>query len=95
MAASLAMLQVNLLLSLSGRSPDSFVMNDLMRLPLGILSELDSSELVQSSGARTLWQERPPPPPSGFLPFLVSVLGAGNSRWELLGQSSAWLSWQA
>jgi putative Mg2+ transporter-C (MgtC) family protein len=38
LAACLAMLQVNLLLPLAGRSSDSFVMNDLMRLPLGILS---------------------------------------------------------
>lgn len=37
-AACIAMLQVNLLLPLAGRRPDSFVMNDLMRLPLGILS---------------------------------------------------------
>jgi putative Mg2+ transporter-C (MgtC) family protein len=38
LAACVAMLQVNLLLSLAGRASDSFVMNDLMRLPLGILS---------------------------------------------------------
>ena len=38
LAACLAMLQVNLLLPLAGRRTDSFVMNDLMRLPLGILS---------------------------------------------------------
>jgi putative Mg2+ transporter-C (MgtC) family protein len=38
LAASVAMLQVNLLLPLAGRSADSFVMNDLMRLPLGILT---------------------------------------------------------
>ena len=38
LAACIAMLQVNLLLSLRGRTSDSFVMNDLMRLPLGILS---------------------------------------------------------
>jgi putative Mg2+ transporter-C (MgtC) family protein len=38
MAACLAMVQVNQLLSLAGRASDSFVMNDLMRLPLGILS---------------------------------------------------------
>jgi putative Mg2+ transporter-C (MgtC) family protein len=38
MAASVAMLQMNYLLTLSGRSSDSFVMNDLMRLPLGILT---------------------------------------------------------
>jgi putative Mg2+ transporter-C (MgtC) family protein len=38
LAASLAMIQVNLLLPLAGRGTDSFVMNDLMRLPLGILT---------------------------------------------------------
>jgi hypothetical protein len=38
MAACVAMLQVNLLLPLAGRPSDSFIMNDLMRLPLGILS---------------------------------------------------------
>jgi putative Mg2+ transporter-C (MgtC) family protein len=38
LAASIAMLQVNALLNLQGRPPSSFVMNDLMRLPLGILT---------------------------------------------------------
>jgi putative Mg2+ transporter-C (MgtC) family protein len=38
LAATFAMLQVNLLLPLAGRPGNSFVMNDLMRLPLGILS---------------------------------------------------------
>ncbi|MGH6789966.1 MAG: MgtC/SapB family protein [Pseudolabrys sp.] len=38
LAAAIAMLQVNYLLTLAGRHPDSFVMNDLMRLPLGILT---------------------------------------------------------
>jgi len=38
LAASVAMIQVNLLLPLAGRHTDSFVMNDLMRLPLGILT---------------------------------------------------------
>jgi len=32
------MLQVNYLLTLTGRTPNSFIMNDLMRLPLGILT---------------------------------------------------------
>jgi putative Mg2+ transporter-C (MgtC) family protein len=36
--ASITMIQVNVLLAMSGRSSDSFVMNDLMRLPLGILT---------------------------------------------------------
>jgi putative Mg2+ transporter-C (MgtC) family protein len=38
LAASVAMIQVNLLLPTSGRTSDSFIMNDLMRLPLGILT---------------------------------------------------------
>jgi putative Mg2+ transporter-C (MgtC) family protein len=38
LAASVAMIQVNLLLPTAGRHPDSFVMNDPMRLPLGILT---------------------------------------------------------
>ncbi len=38
LAAAVAMLQVNYLLALAGRPGDSFVMNDLMRLPLGILT---------------------------------------------------------
>src|SRR6202012_2280600 len=38
LASAVAMLQVNYLLPLAGRSTDSFVMNDLMRLPLGILT---------------------------------------------------------
>jgi len=38
LAATLAMLQVNLLLPMRGKAPDSFNVMDLMRLPLGILS---------------------------------------------------------
>ena len=38
LAAALSMIQVNLLLAMDGRPGNSFVMLDLMRLPLGILS---------------------------------------------------------
>lgn len=38
LAASLSMIQANLLLGVVGKAPDSFVVLDLMRLPLGILS---------------------------------------------------------
>lgn len=38
LAASVAMIQANILLSVGGRSPDSFGVMDLMRLPLGILT---------------------------------------------------------
>jgi len=38
LAASVAMIQVNLLLPMAGKASDSFITNDLMRLPLGILT---------------------------------------------------------
>jgi putative Mg2+ transporter-C (MgtC) family protein len=38
LAASVAMIQANILLSVGGRTADSFGMMDLMRLPLGILT---------------------------------------------------------
>src|SRR5580704_14441663 len=38
LAAAVSMIQVNLLLGVAGKPPDSFVMMDLMRLPLGILT---------------------------------------------------------
>ena len=38
LAASLSMIQVNLLMGVTGKAPNSFVVMDLMRLPLGILS---------------------------------------------------------
>src|ERR1700744_1019950 len=38
LAACFSMLQMNLLLDTVGKPPDSFVVMDLMRLPLGILS---------------------------------------------------------
>lgn len=37
-AAAVSMIQANLLLATSGRASDSFIMLDLMRLPLGVLS---------------------------------------------------------
>jgi putative Mg2+ transporter-C (MgtC) family protein len=38
LAASISMIQVNLLMPTTGKTPDSFVVFDLMRLPLGILT---------------------------------------------------------
>lgn len=38
LAASVAMIQVNLFLPMAGKPSDSFVTNDLMRFPLGILT---------------------------------------------------------
>lgn len=65
LAASLAMLQVNILLSQSGKPDDSFVMLDLMRLPLGILSGvgfIGAGAILRKDGlvtgvttAATLW----------------------------------------
>ena len=38
LAAAISMVQVNMLLNMQGEEPDSLVVLDLMRLPLGILS---------------------------------------------------------
>src|SRR5579885_724104 len=65
LAAAIAMIEVNALLPLAGRTSDSFVMLDLMRLPLGILSGMGfigagaivrREQLVQGvTTAATLW----------------------------------------
>jgi putative Mg2+ transporter-C (MgtC) family protein len=65
LAATVAMLQVNVMLATGGRKADSFIMLDLMRLPLGILSGigfigagaiLRKGDLVQGvTTAATLW----------------------------------------
>jgi putative Mg2+ transporter-C (MgtC) family protein len=65
LAASVAMLQVNILLPMAGRASDSFVMNDLMRLPLGILTGVGfigagaimrrGSLVIGVTTAATLW----------------------------------------
>ncbi len=41
LAASVAMIQANILLSASGKTPQSFAVMDLMRLPLGILTGVE------------------------------------------------------
>lgn len=65
LAASVAMIQTNILLPLSGKTPESFAVMDLMRLPLGILTGvgfigggtiLKKGDLVSGvTTAATLW----------------------------------------
>ena len=65
LAAAISMIQVNLLLPIAGKPSASFVMLDLMRLPLGVLSGMDfigagaivrRNDLVQGvTTAATLW----------------------------------------
>jgi putative Mg2+ transporter-C (MgtC) family protein len=65
LAASVAMIQVNILLPTAGRAQDSFVMNDPLRLPLGILTGVGfigggailrrGSIIVGVTTAATLW----------------------------------------
>lgn len=65
LAASVAMIQTNLLLPVAGKEPGSFVTMDLMRLPLGILSGvgfLGAGAIIRRSDrvrgvttAATLW----------------------------------------
>jgi putative Mg2+ transporter-C (MgtC) family protein len=65
LAAAVAMIQANILLSIAGRTPESFGVMDLMRLPLGILTGvgfigggaiLRRGELITGvTTAATLW----------------------------------------
>ncbi|HEX3868334.1 MAG TPA: MgtC/SapB family protein [Gemmatimonadaceae bacterium] len=65
LAASLSMIQANLLMSTVGKAQDSFVVLDLMRLPLGILSGMGfigagailrkDSVVLGVTTAATLW----------------------------------------
>jgi putative Mg2+ transporter-C (MgtC) family protein len=85
LAACLAMLQVNSLLPLAGRASNSFVMNDLMRLPLGILSGMGfigagaivskDSLVVGVTTAATLW----------FLTVIGLCFGGGEVALGLAG----------
>jgi putative Mg2+ transporter-C (MgtC) family protein len=85
LAACIAMLQVNLLLPLAGRSSDSFVMNDLMRLPLGILSGMGfigagaivrrDNFVVGVTTAASLW----------FLTVIGLCIGGGQIALGLVG----------
>lgn len=65
LAAAISMIQVNLLLPVSGKASDSYVVMDLMRLPLGILSGMGfigagailrrDSVVLGVTTAATLW----------------------------------------
>jgi putative Mg2+ transporter-C (MgtC) family protein len=89
LAACIAMLQVNLLLPLAGRPPDSFVMNDLMRLPLGILSGMGfigagaivrrNNFVVGVTTAATMW----------LLTVLGLCFGGGQVKLGLVGTGLA------
>jgi putative Mg2+ transporter-C (MgtC) family protein len=70
LAASIAMLLANLLLGTTGKTPDSYVQLDMMRLPLGTLTGvgfigagtiLRREDLVIGvTRAATLWLPTPP-----------------------------------
>jgi putative Mg2+ transporter-C (MgtC) family protein len=85
MAACIAMLQVNLLLPLAGRAANSFVMNDLMRLPLGTLSGIGfigggaivrrDNFVVGVTTAATMW----------FLTVIGLCIGGGQIALGLVG----------
>ncbi|HEX4142855.1 MAG TPA: MgtC/SapB family protein [Pirellulales bacterium] len=65
LAAAISMIMVNLMMATAGRHPDSFIMLDLMRLPLGILSGMGfigagailrrGSAVLGVTTAATLW----------------------------------------
>ncbi len=85
LAACLAMIQGNLLLPMSGKTPSSFAVMDLMRLPLGILSGMGfigagailrrDNIVVGVTTAATLW----------FVTVLGLCFGGGQIRLGLTG----------
>ncbi|MBV8821017.1 MAG: MgtC/SapB family protein, partial [Acidobacteriaceae bacterium] len=84
-AASLSMILANLLASTAGKTPDSFVQLDMMRLPLGILSGMGfigAGAILRRAGhiagittAATLW----------FLTVIGLCFGAGKIALGLTG----------
>jgi putative Mg2+ transporter-C (MgtC) family protein len=80
LAASVSMILVNLMMASDGRHPDSFIMLDLMRLPLGILSGMGfigagailrrGSAVLGVTTAATLW----------FVTMMGLCFGAGQHR---------------
>jgi putative Mg2+ transporter-C (MgtC) family protein len=78
LAASVSMIQVNLLIATTGKTPDSFAVFDLMRLPLGVLTGmgfigagaiLKRGDMVQGvTTAATLW----------IVTFIGLCLGGGQ-----------------
>src|ERR1700734_3400951 len=87
LAACLAMIQVNILLPTAGRPANSFVMNDLMRLPLGILSGMGfigagaivrrDNFVVGITTAATLW----------FVTVIGLSFGGGQVALGLIGSA--------
>ncbi len=86
LAATLAMLQVNILLPMSGKTSSSFAVMDLMRLPLGILSGIgflgagvilkrDDKLVTGVTTAATLW----------FVTVLGLLFGGGQIRLGIAG----------
>jgi putative Mg2+ transporter-C (MgtC) family protein len=82
LAAAVAMIQTNLLLATKGRPTDSFIMLDLMRLPLGILTGMGfigGGAILRRDGfvlgvttAATLW----------FVTVIGLCFGGGSLRLE-------------
>lgn len=90
LAASVAMIQMNLLMQTNGKPPGSFAVMDLMRLPLGILTGVGfigagaivrRNELVMGlTTAATLW----------FATVVGLCLGGGQ---VILGSTSTVIGW--
>lgn len=85
MAATLAMLQANLLMGTAGKASNSFITLDLMRLPLGILSGIGfigAGAILRRDGfvrglttAATIW----------YVTVLGLLFGGGQLRLAVIG----------
>jgi putative Mg2+ transporter-C (MgtC) family protein len=91
LAASISMIQMNLLLGVSGKTPSSFGVMDMMRLPLGILtgvgfigagSILKKGDLIRGvTTAATLW----------YVTVVGLCLGGGELALGMIGAVVGWL----
>jgi putative Mg2+ transporter-C (MgtC) family protein len=85
LAACVSMIQVNLLLPLAGKTANSFIVMDLMRLPLGILSGMgfigagaiihNERLVIGVTTVATLW----------FVTVIGFASEAGSSPWAAPG----------
>lgn len=85
LAATLAMVQTNQLMNMTGKAPNSFVVLDLMRLPLGILSGIGfigAGAIIRRDGlvhgvttAATMW----------YVTVLGLLFGGGQLRLGIAG----------
>ena len=86
LAAAIAMIQANVLLDQAGKRPDSFVVLDLMRLPLGPWARKDIQPVADQGKFQEWHQPRP-------LRFSISDAIAPASSWARQSRAVSHSDW--